>query len=347
MSDPEAAQSNRRLAIIVVSSFLLVAMTVAVTVGVSMNQNEGSSQPKDNNKHVSDSMKAVTAICRPTDYKEDCVNTLNAEAGNTTDPKDLIKVVFNVTIRSVGESLAKTRLIHDVESDPRTKMALDTCMQLMELSIGEFQKSVDNMGSFELSNVNNMLMNLKVWISGSITYQQTCLDGFENTTTDASQKMQDLLKLTMQRSSNLIAIINDFADSFAQLDLSTTSSRRLLQGHIPVLGHGDLDIPFWLQQDGSRRLLSTGKIKPNVIVAQDGSGMVKTVTDALNLVPANNLKPFIIYIKEGVYQEYVHVSHNMTHVVMIGDGGDKTRITGNKNFIDGIGTYRTATVGMY
>jgi pectinesterase len=32
--------------------------------------------------------------------------------------------------------------------------------------------------------------------------------------------------------------------------------------------------------------------------------------------------------------------------VFIGEGGKKSVITGNKNFIDGINTYRTATVGM-
>lgn len=34
----------------------------------------------------------------------------------------------------------------------------------------------------------------------------------------------------------------------------------------------------------------------------------------------------------------------MTHVVFVGDGAKKTRITGNKNFKDGVNTYRTATV---
>lgn len=342
----------KRLAIIGVSSFLLVAMAVAVTVGVSMNQNDSeSSPPKDSNKsHVSDSMKAVTAICRPTDYKEECESSLRSEAGNTTDPKELIKKVFNITIRSVGESLQKTREVQQLEKEPRSKMALDTCLHLMGLSIGEFRRSVENMGSFDLTDVDTMLMNLKVWISGAITYQQTCLDGFQNTTSQAGEKMQNVLKLTMQRSSNVLAIINDFADSLAELNISSHTSRRLLQDYESskhnVLGHGDLDVSIWAEA-GVRRLLSTGMLKPNVVVAQDGSGKVKSITQALRLVPPNNVKPFVIYVKQGVYREFVHVMTNMSHVVMIGDGGDKTRITGNLNFIDGVGTYKTATAGTY
>ncbi|KAL9322468.1 hypothetical protein ACSQ67_010521 [Phaseolus vulgaris] len=64
-------------------------------------------------------------------------------------------------------------------------------------------------------------------------------------------------------------------------------------------------------------------------------------------VPEKNKRPFVIYIKEGIYQEYVQVTKDMTHVVFIGDGGKKTRITGNKNFIDGINTYKTSTIGDY
>ncbi|KAF7817937.1 putative pectinesterase/pectinesterase inhibitor 28 [Senna tora] len=339
MRDEEAAQRRKRLAIIGVSSFLLVAMTVAVTVGVTLNQDEAEETelPNDSNKsHISDSMKAVAAICRPTDYKEDCMQSLKSEAGNTTDPKELIKIVFNVTIRSVGESLKKTEEVHELEKDPRSKMALDTCMNLMSLSIGEFRKSVENMGSFDLTGVDVMLMNLKVWISGSITYQQTCLDGFQNTTTPAGQKMKEILKLTMQRSSNVLAIINDFANSLAELNISgfaSSNSRRLLNIN---------------DDDGfpTRRLLATAKLKPHVVVAKDGSGKVRSINEALKLVPPKNLKPFIIYIKKGTYHENVRVFKNMSHVVMIGDGGDKTRITGNLNFIDGVNTYRTATVAI-
>jgi len=55
---------------------------------------------------------------------------------------------------------------------------------------------------------------------------------------------------------------------------------------------------------------------------------------------------FVLYIKEGIYEEYVEFNRSMTNLVVIGDGPDKTRITGSKNFVDGINTYRTATVAV-
>jgi len=41
----------------------------------------------------------------------------------------------------------------------------------------------------------------------------------------------------------------------------------------------------------------------NIIVAKDGSGNYKTIQEALNAVPQNNNKLFVILIKKGLYHE--------------------------------------------
>lgn len=231
----------------------------------------------------------MKTICQPTDYKNECEESLNAEAGNTTDPRELIKLAFKVTIKKIGEGLEKTQLLQEVEKDPRAKQALDTCKQLMDLSIGEFTRSVDKLGSFELNNLNNILTSLKVWLSGAITYQETCLDAFENTTSDAGQKMKEILKTAMHMSSNGLAIVTELDKTLTDMHITKTGRRRLFQvaDDEPVLGH-DSDLPDWIEDRISvRRLLSTAprKIKSNVVVAKDGSGKYKTITEALKDVP--------------------------------------------------------------
>ena len=56
---------------------------------------------------------------------------------------------------------------------------------------------------------------------------------------------------------------------------------------------------------------------------------------------------YIIYVKEGVYEEYVTVTKKMVNVTMYGDGSQKTIVTGNKNNVDGVRTFQTATFGMF
>ncbi|GAB2291597.1 Probable pectinesterase/pectinesterase inhibitor 13 [Dionaea muscipula] len=47
--------------------------------------------------------------------------------------------------------------------------------------------------------------------------------------------------------------------------------------------------------------------------------------------------------KQGVYEEYVTITKKMANITMYGEGSQKTVITGNKNFVDGVRTFETAT----
>lgn len=168
------------------------------------------------------------------------------------------------------------------------------------------------------------------------------MDGFANTTGNAAEKMKKALKTSMKLSSNGLAMVSQISSMLSELQIPGISRRRLLE--IPVLGHDDY--PDWANP-GMRRLLAAGsKVKPNVVVAKDGSGQFKTIQEAIDQVPKRkNNATYVIHIKAGVYQEYVLVKKTLTHLMLIGDGPKKTIITGNKNFIDGTPTFKTATVG--
>lgn len=88
--------------------------------------------------------------------------------------------------------------------------------------------------------------------------------------------------------------------------------------------------------------------KANFVVAQDGSGNYKTINDvvaALAQMGQNQPQRAIIYIKTGVYNEKVEIKRDMKNVMFIGDGIDKTVITGNDNVQDGATTLSSATFG--
>jgi len=54
---------------------------------------------------------------------------------------------------------------------------------------------------------------------------------------------------------------------------------------------------------------------------------------------------YVVYVKAGIYDETVTVTKQLTNLTMYGDGGDKSIITGNKNFVDGVRTFQTASFG--
>uniref|UniRef100_N1QX70 Pectinesterase n=1 Tax=Aegilops tauschii TaxID=37682 RepID=N1QX70_AEGTA len=73
-------------------------------------------------------------------------------------------------------------------------------------------------------------------------------------------------------------------------------------------------------------------------------GDFKTIKEALAKVPPKSASMYVMYIKAGTYKEYVSVGRPITNLVVIGDGDDKTIITGNKNFKMNITTKDTATM---
>ncbi|KAM7279688.1 hypothetical protein ACFE04_006822 [Oxalis oulophora] len=338
---------KKRIAIIGISSFLLVAMVLVVTVGFGLN--EKKEQEEEEPPQIASKMKAIKDICQPTDYKQACIESINSTVdSNTTDPIILIKAAFNAAVIHIKKAANKSTTLQQLESEPRAKIALDQCEELMGHAVDEFNAAMNEIGKFDMTKTNQLLGNIKIWLSAAITYQETCLDGFQNTSSTAEDKMRTTLKLSMQLSSNGLAIVDQISTMLQQYNIPGINSRRLLQDEdLHVQGNGGIFPNDWIST-GTRRFLTThvNKLKPNIIVAQDGSGKYKTINEALKDVPKKSNKTFVIYIKEGIYNEYVQVNKSMMHLMFIGDGGTKTRITGNKNFIDGVTTFKTASIAV-
>jgi pectinesterase len=66
-----------------------------------------------------------------------------------------------------------------------------------------------------------------------------------------------------------------------------------------------------------------------VVVAQDGTGDYKTVQAAFDAVPANNKRAINIYIKNGIYQEKLHLDSGKAFVTLTGADKFNTILTYN------------------
>ncbi|XP_009385286.2 putative pectinesterase/pectinesterase inhibitor 28 [Musa acuminata AAA Group] len=336
----QPAQGNKKKLVLVAgSAIVLLAMVVAVAVGVSRRNNSSSSS---SDAELTTTSKAIRAICRPTDYAEECQSSLAARAGNVTDPKKLVELSFTSAMDSLREAFNHSSVLQEAAKDPRTSEALENCKELLDYAIDDLKNSVARFGGVDMAKMSDVVDDLKVWLSATITYQQTCLDGFDNTTGDAADNMSKALNSSSALTSNALAIIDGISSVLASFQLSSLG-RRLLSDDEGERG----EFPSWVGNDKRKLLaLSTKDIKPDVTVARDGSGKYKTITQALSAVPKKGNATFVIYIKEGVYKENVMVERSMTNVMMFGDGPTKTKITGSLNYVDGTSTFKTATLAV-
>ncbi|XAR57054.1 Pectinesterase [Bertholletia excelsa] len=325
-------------ALIGVSSLLLVAAVVGA-VCVTINMKSGSSS----DAHIASSNKAVTSICQPTDYKQTCESTLNQAAGNITDPTQLVQIAFNITKQYIAKAMKESQTLQQAEKDPQTHDAYMNCKEMLEFSIDDLQRSIERIGTFDFSQVDYYLNDLKTWLSALITYEQTCLDGFENTTTNAAEKMKAVLKKSGELSRNALSMMDGVSQALPGL---TGGSRKLLSTD---------GLPSWVSA-GQRRLMDSQvpdnnplgyniyNLQPNVVVGPNGQ--FKTINDALNAIPPENPNTFVIFVEAGVYDEVVRITKKMPRVALIGAGAAVTKITGRRNFADGVKTIATATVAV-
>lgn len=321
---------SQKVTVIGLSAVVLVAVVVAVvvTVGKKDGDNKGGGDV------VNTSNKAVNSLCQPTVYKDTCVKSLSSV--NTEDPKELVKAGFKAATKELGNVLSKSKTLEDAAEDPSTKKAYDLCKRLLNTAVDDFDRSMDRVGNIDISNMNKYVADLRTWLSGAVNYQVTCIDAFENTTGNAADKMKGLLETTHQLSINALAMVSDLKSIFQSFNFKSIGNRRLSS----AIG----DLPEWVSAQ-QRHLLQTTPT-PNAVVAPDGSGQFKTIAEALKTVPPQNTKPFVIQVKAGVYNEYINIPRGVDNVVLIGEGATKTKITGNKNYADGVKTFDTATFSV-
>ncbi|XP_057452004.1 probable pectinesterase/pectinesterase inhibitor 7 [Lotus japonicus] len=87
-------------------------------------------------------------------------------------------------------------------------------------------------------------------------------------------------------------------------------------------------------------------ISGTIVVSQDGSGNFSNINQAVAAAPNNSDARngyFLIYIKEGKYEEYVSIPESKTYLMMVGQGINRTIITGNRSHGDGWQTYESQT----
>lgn len=266
----------------------------------------------------------LTRICDQAYDRASClamVSELIASSDATqTKEKDLLQIFLKRSIPHIQKAseTAKNAIRHI--NDRRDQSALVDCVELMDTSM---ERTMDSIASLENKAVKSK-SDAHTWLSSVLTNYVTCLDGLKG---PARSIVEPELKDLISRASTSLAMIVAIPSAGADDELLR------------------LGLPSWISTR-DRKLLDTmpKAIEANVTVAQDGSGQYTTLTEAIAATPNRTSSRYIIYVKNGTYEENVEVTSSKTNVMIVGDGMDKTIITGSLNFVDGTPTFDTPTV---
>ncbi|XP_004298254.1 PREDICTED: pectinesterase-like [Fragaria vesca subsp. vesca] len=332
-------------------SIILVIGAVVGCVVVVSTRNKGKDK-------LSSSSKAVIAMCEPTDYKEACVDSLAGAAKNqSASPKDLIRSAVEYTVQQVKAAIEKSGIIIKEAKDVNStgKMAFDDCNELLESAIESLQYSLLTLVDADMPKINEKEADLKNWFSAAMSFQESCIDGIPYE--DLKKQMSEAMQNAEQLTSNALAIVSSLSNILGNFNIplkpnnNPSTARRLLDVEMETDEHGTF--PTWFSAADRKLIAKQNKknnnagngqaVKPNAVVAKDGSGQYKTIGAALAAYPKGFQGRYVIYVKAGIYNEYVTVAKNQNNVFMYGDGPRETMVTGRKSFADGITTQDTAT----
>ncbi|XP_008783344.2 pectinesterase-like [Phoenix dactylifera] len=335
--DSDLKEKQRRKMVIAGSSAILLLLLVVGTVATTTYQAEDKPNPNPSTMHSTS--KAVKMLCASTDYKQTCETSLTKLVNTSTpDPKELLKASVTAVINEISESFSHSRLIKS--NDSRVQDAINDCWEMYQDSKEDLVKTLDKIIDTGLEHLPDQTLNLKSWLSAVFFYQETCVDGFPEG--ELKNKMRSAMKTTKELTSNALAMVGQVSDILTMLGIPSFSRRLLSVEDRPVMKRG---YPSWVSKR-DRRLLKEYlkvKLKPNVTVAKDGSGNFSTINDAIRNIPLKHDGRYVIYIKEGIYNEAVNLTSAYANITVYGDGPKKTIVTGNKNVKDGTKTSHTAT----
>ncbi|GLJ13607.1 hypothetical protein SUGI_0216260 [Cryptomeria japonica] len=343
VDERNAGNSKSRGVLVALTSILLLAAHVFVAVEASVGSNANDNRHHHSWETVS---KVANSVCSKTRYPERCVSSMASyPAYQTAKLDDLTDVALQVSIQRAQKARDFALSLKNNVTNERERAAWQDCLELFE----------DTIEHLNVCSSNGFLKkDSPVWLSAALTNQETCLNGFSDLNLSASNPIQAFMA---SRAVNLSELVSNSLSMYklSTLPTITGNNRRLMSFKNNeeadfYSNYGRLNedgFPEWLSV-GDRKLLqsSSPASQANVVVAQDGSGNYRTIAQAINAVPQKSSKRYIIYIKAGTYKENIDISKKITNLMLVGDGKDKTIVSGSKSVQDGVTTFKSATVAV-
>ncbi|KZV40470.1 hypothetical protein F511_41832 [Dorcoceras hygrometricum] len=241
--------------------------------------------------------------------------------------------------------------------DFRLSTAVSDCQDLMDFSLDQLSWTLsasDNPNS-QGNATGNLGADMKTWLSGALANQETCREGFDGTNGIVKNLVSGSLDQVTSLVYDILSAVKPTPNSPPK-----GSTAGGIKGGGGSGGSGKdggkggggrklraIDqFPDWVKHHDRKLLQTANSSGADAVVSADGTGHFMTIKDAVAAAPDYSAKRYVIYIKKGVYNEYVDISKKKWNIMIIGDGIDVTVITGNRNFIDGWTTYHSATFAV-
>ncbi|KAD6794827.1 hypothetical protein E3N88_05723 [Mikania micrantha] len=332
----------------VLASILLISVIISIAVGVNNRASEESQSitNSDNIRATSTAHAIVKSSCSVTLHPDLCYSTISSipeMSSKVKSTKDVIELAINKTKEIIERNyFTIKKLTVRTHLTKREKIALNDCLEMVAETLEELNQIIDFLETYPTKKgIRRHVDDIITLMSTTLTNQETCIDGFSHDKHDRELR-ESLIAGEIHAEklcSNLLAMTKNMTDT-DMVNEKQINGRKLMGDEIEA---DEVNWPEWLSA-GDRRLLQSGTVTPNVVVAADGSGDYTTVSAAVAAAPSSSSSRYVIRIAAGVYRENVNIPSGKRNLMFLGSGRTSTIITGSRSVAGGSTTFNSATV---
>ncbi|XP_061350197.1 probable pectinesterase/pectinesterase inhibitor 47, partial [Gastrolobium bilobum] len=305
-----------------------------------------------------------STACKSTLYPKLCRSILSTIRSSPSDPYHLGKFSIKQSLKQ-AKKLAKVfenflKRTHSSYLNHAEVAALEDCNELNQLNVDYLESLSEELKSLDSSNTE-LVENIETYLSAVATNHYTCYDGLVVTKSNIANALALPLNNVTQFYSVSLGLVMQVLNKNLKkhktrkrcLPTKAHKVRQPLEKLIKLL-RTKYSCKISTDCPRSERILKESESKgillnDFVTVSLDGTDNFISIGDAIAAAP-NNLKSedgyFLIYARKGYYEEYVTVPKRKKNILLIGDGINKTCITGNHSVIDGWTTFNSSTFSV-
>jgi len=301
-------------------------------------------QPIPSEIQTQDMQALIAQACMDIENQNSCLTNIHNELTKIgpPSPTSVMSAALKATLNEAMVAIDNMTKITEFSVSYREQQAIEDCKELLDFSVSELAWSLGEMRRIRAGDTNVQYEgNLEAWLSAALSNQDTCLEGFEGTDRRLESYISGSLTQVTQLISNVLSLYTQLHTlPFKPPRKNTTATTSTTESD------GTSEFPEWMTE-GDQELLRAKPhgVHADAVVALDGSGHYRSISEAVNAAPSHSQRRYIIYVKKGLYKENVDMKKKMTNIMLVGDGIGQTIITSNRNFMQGWTTFRTATLG--
>lgn len=283
----------------------------------------------------------IAQVCMDVEDQTTCLANVQNEIvkhGPPT-PSSVVTAALRTTLNEAMGAIDKMSKFSTFSISYREQQAIQDCKELLDFSVSELAWSLGEMRRIRAGD-NSVDYNgdLQAWLSAALSNQDTCLEGFEGT----DRRLQGYISGSLAQVTQLISNVLSLYTQLHSLPFGPPANKTRLAND-----RGS-EFPEWMTESDQELLRSRPRgIHADAVVALDGRGHYRSISEAVDAAPSQSNRRYVIYVKSGMYKENVDMKRKKTNIMLVGEGIGKTIVTGNRNFMQGWTTYRTATVGEH